>query len=621
MRKLIVIALVLLLLFSSVVFIQPSRARRLSPYAAARGEIIIKFKEQVFQPSTLERGANLAETITTQGASLQATDRRQRDDAWDERLGEYAKIVSTIGGGQGVGTMQPLLPFDPATLPAEAEVTTASASARVKHLISRYGFERIAIAEFGVDTDIAPLLAKLRAHEAVEYAEPNYPVDLGSVLPSDPKFSEQWALRNLGIGVGGYPATLNSDIKATEAWALTTGNPDVLIAVTDTGIDMRHPDLAPNIYTNPGEIPDNNIDDDNNGYVDDVHGFNVADRNNDISDVSGHGSEMSGIIAAKMGNGIGISGVSQSKILPVRFFRRTGAGQLDFRGTIAWAARALLYSIAAGADIINASWSQVSVGDEELQTLRDAIAATNEAGILLVCIAGNQGVNIDFFRLYPAAIGSPNQVVVTASEFNDDLWHPPFDPFNFKAGFGAGTVDLAAPGVTILTTTAHGDCLECAPSENPDDWYRVIDGSSASAAYVSGVAALIKSHHPQADAATIKRRLLESVERRPQLQHLVRTGGRLNALGALMIDLPVTPPVLTRLKIKGSGKTFIFGDNLKDGAELLIGEARFPARVKNGDLSRLVTNLPLATLPVGAPFEVRLRNPDGGISAPLTITR
>src|SRR5262249_9486463 len=152
---------------------------------------------------------------------------------------------------------------------------------------------------------------------------------------------------------------------------------------------------------------------------------------------------------------------------------------------------------------------------------------------------------------------------------------------------------------------------------DPKDWYTVIDGTSAAAAYVSGVAALIKSKYPEANTTVIKRRLLESVDVRDQLKNFVKTSGRLNALKALTIDLHITPPVLTRLKIKASGKTFIFGDNLQNGAQLLIGSASYYAKFKGGDTSRLVTNLPDNAFTPGTPTPVKLRNPDGGESQPL----
>jgi subtilisin family serine protease len=251
----------------------------------------------------------------------------------------------------------------------------------IRDIVSRNGLDRTFLLRFDGGDDIDSIIADLRSDPEVEYAEPNYRIEVSSVIPNDPGFRDQWALRNLGVGIDDiWATTLNADIKATEAWEITTGSPDVLVAVTDTGVDIDHPDLAGNIYTNLGEIPGNGRDDDGNGYADDVHGFNVADNNGDVSDVLGHGTQMSGIIAARSDNSIGISGISQSKILPVRFFRRTGPDPGNVEATVADAARALIYSVAAGARIINASWrtllSPRDVTEFESQALRDAVVAT-----------------------------------------------------------------------------------------------------------------------------------------------------------------------------------------------------------------------------------------------------
>jgi subtilisin family serine protease len=496
-------------------------------------------------------------------------------------------------------------------------------SARINRIISDRGLDRTFVLKLADEADIDEVIAQLEATGAVEYAEPNYLITLGSFIPDDPRFTEQWALRNLGIGVTGFPSTLDADIKATDAWTITTGDPDLIVAVTDTGVDINHPDLAPNVYTNPQEIPGNGRDDDNNGYVDDVHGYNVADGNGDVSDVVGHGTQMAGIIAARTNNRAGISGLTQSKILPVRFFKRTGPAPNDFSATLADSARALLYSIAAGATIINASWrSSLGTSEEQSGVLADAVAATSDAGALLVCIAGNDGLNIDANRVYPASYRLENQIVVAASEYNDEIWHPPFDPDRIKSSYGPNNVDLAAPGMAIFTTTARGSCAICSASENPEDWYAHIDGTSASAAYVSGVAALVKSMYPNDYVTVIKRRILEGVDVRESLRRFVKTSGRLNAHRALLVDVAITPPELTRLKYKaGSEKLFLYGERIQQGAIALVGNERFKAKFKGGDQSRVLSRVPGDALPAGAVVQIRLLNPDGGLSQALTLTR
>jgi subtilisin family serine protease len=446
-------------------------------------------------------------------------------------------------------------------------------------------------------------------------------------IPDDPKFGEQWGLRNLGIGVLGYPAKLNADIRAIDAWAITSGSPDVIVALTDTGVDITHPDLADNIYRNTNEIPDNQIDDDNNGYVDDVNGYNVADRNGDVSDVTGHGTQMAGIIAAKTNNAAGVSGVTQSKILPVRFFTRTSPDPIDFNATVADAAKALLYSVAAGAKIINASWRTLltpgQVTNGEAGALSDAVNATLEAGALLVCIAGNEGFDNDHIRIYPGAYQLSNQIVVGASEFNDEIWHPPFEPTIIKSGFGRSSVHLMAPGVSVLTTLARGSCVTCTDSPNPADWYGYVDGTSASAAFVSGVAALVKSIHPDDYATVIKRRILDGVDVRGELEPFVVTGGRLSAYGALTAESSVSPPVLNQIKYKpGNLKLFLYGENIQRGAIALVDGVRYKLKLKGGEPQKVLANkVPNSALPVGVEVPISIVNPDGGQSLTLTLTR
>lgn len=494
----------------------------------------------------------------------------------------------------------------------------------ISEIISKHGLDRVFLLRFDRDADIDSIISRLRSDPMVEYAEPNYLIEPASVIPADPEFHRQWALRNQGTGAEGQPSSLDSDIKATEAWEITEGSADVIVAVTDTGVDINHPDLVGNIYINTGEIPANGIDDDQNGYTDDVNGFNVADRNSDVSDIVGHGTQMSGIIAARSNNGVGISGISQSKILPVKFFRRTGPTPFDFEATIADAARALIYSIAAGAKIINASWRTLlrDTSESENRALRDAVLATLDAGALLVCIAGNDAFDNDIIPVYPGAYQLENQIVVAASEYNDNLWHEINHPATIKSGYGKRTVHLAAPGALVLTSFARGNCVTCSNSSDPADWYGAIDGTSAAAACVSGVAALVKSRFPEASFSVIRRRILEGVEPRESLERFVLTGGRLNALGALTVELQIIPPVITKIKVKGSGKKlFIYGEKMQRDAVAIVDGIAYPTSVEADDLSRFKAKVPRSAFPAGVEVTVYLRNPDGGESQRVTYVR
>ena len=507
------------------------------------------------------------------------------------------------------------------------QLVSSTTNQRISQIITERGLDRVFVLKLEPGSDVLAKVSELRAREDVEYAEPNYFVRPGSI-PNDPGFIKQWALLNSGIVVDEFFVTTpNADIKAYRAWDITTGGPDVIVAVSDTGVDLDHPDLARNIYTNPGEIPANGIDDDKNGFVDDVHGYNVADQNGDTSDAVGHGTQMAGIIAAEMNNEVGISGVCQSKILPVRFFTRDGPAPSDFSATVADAARSLVYSIAAGASIINASWSTVLdadlVSEEVALALADAVRATNDAGVLLVCIAGNEGYNLDLSKLYPASYFLPNQIVVAASDYNDQIWRPVDNPFFIQTGFGPNTVNLAAPGVSVLTTQARGTCLLCTDETDPLEWYTSATGTSVSAACVSGVAALVKSRYPNDSAILLKRRILEGVEVAEGLTGYVVGAGRLSAIGALTSQVNITPPTLQQVVYKKKKqKLIVYGSGIQNGASVIVGKAAYPGKPQGTDgTAFLAKGVPIAAFPAGAPVQVKLRNPDGGESQAITFIR
>lgn len=509
--------------------------------------------------------------------------------------------------------------------PAE-QLSGHTSNQRVNQIIKDRGLDRVFVLKLEPGEDVHKVVTALRARDDVEYAEPNYLIKLGTIIPNDPEFSLQWALLNNGIILGNYETTRNADIKAYRAWDITLGSPDVTIALTDTGVDLTHPDLARNIYTNPGEIPGNGIDDDHNGFVDDVHGFNVADQNGDTSDAVGHGTQMAGIIAAEMNNNIGISGVCQSKILPVRFYKRYGPDPLQFSATVADAARALLYSIAAGASIINASWSTVLdsdlVGPEAAMALADAVKATNDAGALLVCIAGNEGYDLDYSKIYPASYGLPNQIVVAASDFNDQIWRPDGNPLMIQSGFGPNSVDLAAPGVSVLTTQARGDCFLCTQESDPSKWYTSASGTSVSAACVSGVAALEKSRYPGDSGVLLKRRIMEGVEVIDDLRSFVIGGGRLSAIGALTAQVNVTPPALQEVVYKKKKeKLFVYGFGMQEGVTVVVGKSAYSSKPRSDDGTACLARVPITAFPQGMAVLIKLRNPDGGESRAITFTR
>ncbi|MCZ7591629.1 MAG: S8 family serine peptidase [Kiritimatiellae bacterium] len=314
-------------------------------------------------------------------------------------------------------------------------------------------------------------LIRLRAGQTVEealplynassqilYAEPNYRLHLNANIPNDPEFDELWALRNIGQ-LGG---TVGADIGATDAWMLNTGTSEVVVAIVDTGIDYNHEDLQANMWRNPLEIPGNGIDDDHNGFVDDVFGANIVAGTGDPMDKHDHGTHVAGTIGAAGNNGLGVVGVSwKTKLMAVK--------SLDLSsGTYEDAILGIEYAVENGAHIINASWA----GSEASQSLRDAINAAGEAGVLFCAAAGNSAHDLAEFPEYPSSYHLANMIVVMSTDHNDK-----------RSGFsnyGATSVDIAAPGSSILSTRKGGGYLK-------------MSGTSMAAPHVAGAAALLLS--------------------------------------------------------------------------------------------------------------------------------
>jgi len=291
------------------------------------------------------------------------------------------------------------------------------------------------------------LLMELRSDPGVEYAEPNY-IYYPNYIPNDPKFDQLWAQENMGQTVNGVSGSYDADIDAPEAWDISTGSNDVVIAVIDTGVDYLHEDLRDNMWVNTQEIPDNGIDDDDNNYTDDIHGINAVDGSGDPMDRGiedgGHGTHVAGTIAAAGDNGTGVAGISwKSKIMALKFLTIHGGDTID-------AIKCIDYVLAqkqAGVNVvaINASWG----GDNYSTPLKEAIQRSNDAGILFIAAAGNGGTdqigdNIDNVPHYPASYDLPGIISVAASDQDDLL-------ADFS-NYGVDSVDLAAPGTNIVST-------------------------------------------------------------------------------------------------------------------------------------------------------------------------
>jgi subtilisin family serine protease len=341
-------------------------------------------------------------------------------------------------------------------------------------------------------------LVAYRRDPAVAYAEPNYTVEAAAV-PDDPLLPDMWNM---------------SQIEATAAWDLTTGSPDVVVAVPDSGIEYTHPDLAANVFRNEIDCDADGVDDDQNGFVDDCFGIDASNDDSDPLDDNGHGTLVSGVIGAVGNNGVGVVGVNwQVKILACKMIASNGSGALSD------ALECLDYIAAMkgrGVNIVaaNASW----VTSEFSQALLDAIETLTQLGVLFVAAAGNSSTDVGSCPAYPAGFDTPGIVSVAATDDLDELWE--------TSSFGGGTVHLAAPGGYhspfggILTTALNGD-------------YDTRQGTSLAAPHVTGVAALLKAQDPFRDWTAIRNLLLTGGDPLPTLAGTTISGHRLNARGSL----------------------------------------------------------------------------------------
>ncbi|MCF6324905.1 MAG: S8 family serine peptidase [Gammaproteobacteria bacterium] len=360
--------------------------------------------------------------------------------------------------------------------------------------------------KLGKGTDLQQVLEILSARPDVEFVEYNYVVR-ANLLPNDPRFDSLWGLDNTQQTGGSFDA----DIDAPEAWGSGTGSGNIIVAVIDTGVDYGHEDLAANMWTNLGEVPGNGIDDDGNGYVDDVYGYDFINTDSDPFDDNGHGTHVAGTIAAVGNNGIGVTGVNwKAQIMAVKFLGANGGGAASD------ALNGIIYAVNNGAIILNNSWG----GANFSRAMFDAISAANDAGVLFVAAAGNGNNNNDVSSYYPADYSVPNVISVAATDHNDQL--AIFSNGN-ASNYGANTVHLGAPGLDILSTVPTGSCTLCR-----SEGYLSISGTSMAAPHVSGAAALIFDRIPELSIGDLKLRLMASTDQIPALSGTTISGGRLN---------------------------------------------------------------------------------------------
>jgi thermitase len=373
------------------------------------------------------------------------------------------------------------------------------------------------------------LLTELQSLSEISFAEPNYiykaidnQVSLESMLtgtvsenfssqaPRDPLYGKLWGLNNTGSnepdrngGNSTTPGVAGSDVDAEKAWTINRGTKRVVIAVIDTGIDYNHPDLKNNIWVNEKEIPGNGIDDDGNGYIDDVHGWNAHGKNGNPMDGNAHGTHCAGTIGAEHNNGVGVAGVmSDVSLMAVKFLSDSGSGSL------ADAIEAIDYATKMNVDIMSNSWG----GGGFSRSLEDAIKAAKNKGIMFIAAAGNSSTDNDSRPSYPATYDVENVVSVASHTAQDQL-------SSFSC-YGKKTVHVAAPGSNVLSSTPNGE-------------YKVFSGTSMATPHVSGVVGLLIAESGRLPVLEMRNRLMATTTPSASYRKYTVSGGRVNAYNFL----------------------------------------------------------------------------------------
>lgn len=382
---------------------------------------------------------------------------------------------------------------------AFARNANAQTGAKVLENFSELKWQRVELPE---NTDLGEAIKRYQNSNGVESVQPNFYYHLLNT-PNDLQFS-----------AGGMYGL--SKISAPAAWDLTTGSSSVVVADIDTGMRYTHEDLAANAWINPGEIAGNGIDDDGNGFIDDVHGWDFFYNDNDpFDDAGGHGTHTAGTIGAVGNNLKGVVGVNWNvKIMPIKIYSPNGGDSTSAMLVNAYNYISMMKNRGVNIRVTNNSYGDCGEACGYDQATKDALDAMGSAGILNVFAAGNNSQNNDTTPFYPANYTSPSVLAVAASDQNDN-----------KAGFsnyGATSVDVAAPGVGVLSTFANSDAS-----------YATLSGTSMATPHVTGAAALLAAYYPNLSAASLKATLMNTVDVLPQWNGTVKTGGRINVSKAL----------------------------------------------------------------------------------------
>lgn len=491
-------------------------AAQLEPEAPSGAAIVPEASAQQVPPSMEAPWKRFAQAEVVES-------REGQPDA--DGLIERIRVVKTDMKYPNVRIVEKVRASDPASEPVSFTAAVADhmlvrvhdglSEEKVATIASQHGFSvrkkmlapdtyLIAFRDVSIDALPQALEAFNAEANAVQYAEPDYVVFASATTPNDPAFSQLWGMHQ----------RTDKDIDAPEAWDLTQGSSNVVVAVIDTGIDYGHEDLSANMWRNPGEIPGNGIDDDGNGFRDDVYGWDFCNDDSDPYDDNSHGTHCAGTIGAVGNNGIGVAGVNWGvKLMAVKTMNAGGSGYISD------AIDAVYYATRRGVRLTSNSWGYYGW----LQSMKDAIDNAGTSNILFVAAAGNELNDNETNPCYPSSFDSANIISVAATDADDDLaWF---------SNYGKNTVDLGAPGVGIYSTvpTAQGK-------------YASLSGTSMATPHVAGVAALVAAYSPALMAAQIKQRILDNTDRSSTLSGKTVTGGRLNAYKSLSGVVPLEPP-------------------------------------------------------------------------------
>ena len=381
---------------------------------------------------------------------------------------------------------------------ARASVRAAHArlGARVVEEFPALGWQRVALPK---GAGVEEAIKFYERTPGVAAAQPNYVYRIDNA-PNDARYAELYGMAKIG---------------APAAWDLSTGSDGVIVAVIDTGVRYTHEDLAANVWTNPGEIAGNGVDDDGDGFIDDLHGWDFDHGDADPDDDNGHGTHCAGTIGAAGNNSLGVVGVNWNVRLLALKTHDSSGNSTSAKVIAAFAYVTMLRTRGVNVRVTSSSWGGAPEAPAYDQALSDAVAAAGAADILNVFAAGNANTDTDAQPFYPASYKVANLISVAASDQNDNR-------ASFS-NYGAASVDLAAPGVNILSTGRS----------NAPNNYVALSGTSMAAPHVAGAAALLAAYRPALSAAALKATLLNTADALPQWSGKTLTGGRLDVARAL----------------------------------------------------------------------------------------